>query len=269
MSGIAAATAPADGKSSSSKEPHKMRITSGGSIASYVKFALTFLDENPHRPLILHTIAPPPPPPPTTTTPTKGTKPSKRPTSTLTPSLLNTPRLISVVELIKRAYMQRIESPESRKGKERAIGIWQYTESGLLPFVNLEREKGLQVEGDTETETALERVLGGKTQPKMTHQPFLQITLSTSPLGWESRRGVTCQYVMVRRRRPRNKVPPADIMENEPGEVEKPLESLGVADVDLGTKINRDAPTAAMEKKRKSEGSQEGVVKKRPKGKQR
>jgi hypothetical protein len=31
------------GEASSSKGPHRMRITSGGQVAGYVKFALTFL----------------------------------------------------------------------------------------------------------------------------------------------------------------------------------------------------------------------------------
>lgn len=38
----------------------------------------------------------------------------------------------------------------------------------------------------------------------MTHRPYLQITLSTRPLGLEEGtkgRNVTCQYVMVRRRK--------------------------------------------------------------------
>jgi hypothetical protein len=34
----------------------------------------------------------------------------------------------------------------------------------------------------------------------MTHRPFLQITLSTKPLGLEKEHNVTCQYVMSKRR---------------------------------------------------------------------
>lgn len=43
-------------------------------------------------------------------------------------------------------------------------------------------------------------------RPKMKHQPFMQITLSTRPLGLEEGvkgRNVTCQYVMTRRKKPR------------------------------------------------------------------
>lgn len=38
-------------------------------------------------------------------------------------------------------------------------------------------------------------------RPKMTHRPYLQITLSTRPLGLEKGRNVTCQTVLVGRRR--------------------------------------------------------------------
>lgn len=41
-------------------------------------------------------------------------------------------------------------------------------------------------------------------RPKMTHHPYLQITLSTTPIGLEegeSGRSVTCQYVLAKRKR--------------------------------------------------------------------
>jgi hypothetical protein len=41
-------------------------------------------------------------------------------------------------------------------------------------------------------------------RPKMKHQPYMQITLSTKPLGLEEGvkgRNVTCQYVMIRRKK--------------------------------------------------------------------
>ncbi len=42
-------------------------------------------------------------------------------------------------------------------------------------------------------------------RPKMTHNPFLQITLSTKPLGLEAGVEVTCQYVLASRKRSRGK----------------------------------------------------------------
>jgi hypothetical protein len=41
-----------EGEASSSKGPHRMRITSGGQVAGYVNFALTFLKVRSTHPRI-------------------------------------------------------------------------------------------------------------------------------------------------------------------------------------------------------------------------
>jgi len=145
-------------------DAHRMRITSAGSIASYVRFALSFLQvrsasqyrrlltphqTNPGRPLILHTYPPSP-------SATSADTPSKASSSTLTPCLLTTPKLISVVEITKRRYISQLEASKSGKGKNRATGIWQYTESGLSPVPTTARSS--DDGGD------LTRVLEGKTK---------------------------------------------------------------------------------------------------------
>ena len=138
--------------------PHQIRITSGGSISHYVKFSLSYLkvrsaspilaevQENPLRPLVLHTLPAPlstaissphlPPlhlpadPSDEVSAEAKMSEPEKTPPQTsLQPSLLTTPKLISVVEIIKREYLASL----SGKGKHKATGLWQYTETGLLP----------------------------------------------------------------------------------------------------------------------------------------
>ncbi|CAD6574127.1 MAG: hypothetical protein TREMPRED_001014 [Tremellales sp. Tagirdzhanova-0007] len=131
---------------STNTESHHMRITSAGSIASYVRFALSFLQANPNRALVLHTLP----------LPSASTKPSSEAStssSTLTPSLLTAPRLVSVVEIIKREYISKLDGSECRKGKHTATGIWQYTETGLLPDRHPTRD-----------EQSLTRVLEGKTK---------------------------------------------------------------------------------------------------------
>jgi hypothetical protein len=86
-------------------------------------------------------------------------------------------------------------------------------------------------------------------RPKMKHRPFLQITLSSKPLGLEEGpqgRNVTCQYVMVRRKRSASKtsttatpVVPTDSTNQETAQV----------------KVGAVHPKTKGEK-RKSEGSQ-------------
>jgi hypothetical protein len=93
-----------------------------------------------------------------------------------------TPRLITVVEMAKRAFAVLVLTR-----KATAHSIYQYNETGLL---------------ESEAEVPdLARVLAGKTRwvvsswglqrleqsslpprPKMTHRPFLRITLNTQPL---------------------------------------------------------------------------------------
>ncbi|WVQ99233.1 hypothetical protein IAU59_006365 [Kwoniella sp. CBS 9459] len=210
-----------------------MRIAAGGSMSNYVQFALRFLRENPKTPLVLHTLSPaqvdPKPAavsaalnaqqePNPNPVPDLGEAPSSSSSlssSTFLPCTLAIPRLISVVEIVKRTYIDELKkhygtrqsgsgvgASESTsvawkgKGKQServqgmneenvgssGKGIWQYTESGLYtPPAQSTLSVGTVAEapgglGD------LARVLGGRTKPKMTHHPYMQITLSTRPL---------------------------------------------------------------------------------------
>jgi len=144
-----------EGEASSSKGPHRMRITSGGQVAGYVNFALTFLkvcptqpryqltrQENPDRSLVLHTLPP-------NNTESSSSKPGS---SSLSSALLATPKLVSVAEKIKREYMSYINAKDIGKGKNKAVGIWQYNESGTLS------------QGEEQQELGLESILEGKTK---------------------------------------------------------------------------------------------------------
>jgi hypothetical protein len=144
-----------EGEASSSKGPHRMRITSGGQVAGYVNFALTFLkvcpthvgfqlihQENPERSLVLHTLPP-------ANSEASSSNPSS---SSLSSALLATPKLVSVVEKIKREYMSYINAKDVGKGKNKAVGIWQYNESGTLS------------QGEEQQELGLESILEGRTK---------------------------------------------------------------------------------------------------------
>jgi hypothetical protein len=77
---------------------------------------------------------------------------SKSSSSSLSSALLATPKLVSVVEKIKREYMAYVNSKAVGKGKNKAVGIWQYNESGTLS------------QGDEQQELGLESILEGRTK---------------------------------------------------------------------------------------------------------
>ena len=153
---VSAMTEEAEAESSSA--PHKIRITSSGSIKAYVRFALAFLEEHPARPLVLHTIPP------------SDSKPNteKSANSTVDSGTLLAPRLISVVEIIKREYLARLSSTGKGSGKHKARGVWQYTETGLLPKEGsaaepLDESGGMEGGKNARSEQ-LVRALEGKTK---------------------------------------------------------------------------------------------------------
>lgn len=96
-------------------------------------------------------------------------KPQPKSKCPLPSCLLTTPRLISVVELIKREYISELRAAKAScrgDAKGKGKGIWQYTESGLWePETEVRTNAGpggAEIEGgDGE---ALRRVLAGRTK---------------------------------------------------------------------------------------------------------
>lgn len=80
---------------------------------------------------------------------------------TLQPCTLSATRLITIAEVIKREYMALINDTGKGKGKHRAVGIWQYTKSGLVDPTELGfgMESGIE---DGEGDNGLARILEGK-----------------------------------------------------------------------------------------------------------
>jgi len=173
-----------------------------------------------------------------------------------------------VVEQVKREFIR--SAPGVGNGKRKAKGIWQYTESGLLAVP--------EAQVDEEEIDPLIRVLEGKTKyvsiaritkahlitradprPKMTHRPFLQITLSPKPLGvelGEEGRSVTCQYTLIKRRKGDNE-PLSDDSEKEGETMQEDPPSATMAidmgeEEDMGVAVNRrtlaSAPSATVKK---------------------
>ncbi|KAL9713276.1 hypothetical protein Ac2012v2_004517 [Leucoagaricus gongylophorus] len=93
--------------------PKQLRITSNGKIKNFVSFALKFFQKYDSRPLVLHTLPRDPP---------------SQTTGDLNNATLVIPRLISVVEIIKREYIKLLGDTHS----QRFVGLHQYNQLGTL-----------------------------------------------------------------------------------------------------------------------------------------
>jgi hypothetical protein len=130
--------------SSHSTEPHYVRITGHGQMRTWVQFALEFLEvctatkspkrrrtssrtdadmqKHPTRPLVFHTLplSAVPGAKKATPDPTKSPAPEAAPKQ----STVNIPLLISVVEIVKREYLQACRTS--------CVGLHQYNEVRCL-----------------------------------------------------------------------------------------------------------------------------------------
>ncbi|KAG5646023.1 hypothetical protein DXG03_004625 [Asterophora parasitica] len=135
--------------------PHLVRITDSGKIKVWVSFALSFLEENENRPIVFHTL---PPAPKTkegeTASPTEA---QPRTASSKMKCTTSVPRLLSVVEIVKREFVKSLEAKHS----PRLAGLHQYNKIGCLEDLGLAMDAP-QVEEDRATEIA--RALSGVNQ---------------------------------------------------------------------------------------------------------
>ncbi|KAH8117754.1 hypothetical protein DFH11DRAFT_1570478 [Phellopilus nigrolimitatus] len=166
-----------------SQTSHFVRITSGGKMKLWVEFSLKFFRENPGKPLIFHTL-----PSSSSTTSDSVLAPSEtdhvdeevddrlKKQNKTCPTTTNIPRLISVVEIIKREYFK------TREPGPQSTGLYQYNTLGSL------EERGAQ-SGDDPTPLEDERrqkkiatVLEGRNFPKLERTPYMKITLCTTSI---------------------------------------------------------------------------------------
>ncbi|KZT41622.1 hypothetical protein SISSUDRAFT_1031146 [Sistotremastrum suecicum HHB10207 ss-3] len=196
----------------SDQVPHQMRIVSGASIERYVAFALKYFEENPGRPLSLHTLplsrtnpasvpAPDPDGEPkeaeaerdesmdedsTPSAAQSNSTPmrSKR----LSPTVHDIPRLLTVVEIIKREYLAaRVRDARGQTAKDgppgEAKGLEQYNELKCLEDLDtapIESEPNLKPLSDAERTEQLMAMLDGKNHLKIKKTPFMIVTLCTT-----------------------------------------------------------------------------------------
>ncbi|KAI0762048.1 hypothetical protein BC629DRAFT_1294270 [Irpex lacteus] len=162
---------------------HEIRITAHGKMQAWVDFALRFFEDNDARPLTLHTL-------PATTSGTK--KKCGIPNSTLL-----VPRLASVVEIIKREYLKKLDTSLA-DGSGSLSGLYQYNELGEAISSNDGSEA---VDSEEQRSLAISHALSGKKFPKLRQKSaFMKITLCRAPLpDLATRQGITYQKPAVRR----------------------------------------------------------------------
>ncbi|KAJ7185809.1 hypothetical protein C8R46DRAFT_1343002 [Mycena filopes] len=180
------------------ENPQLIRITNHGKMTTWVAFALDFLDNHESIPIVLHTLpattpkSPPPPPAETTATAT-APAPSNPPSFAQTASTV--PRLISVVEIIKREYLKKLELAHSSA----LTGLYQYNEIGTLEALGLNAGPEPVQPEDARSE-AIVAALQGKNHLKTRQTPFMKITLSRVELPDLASAGTTsCQPPLGRK----------------------------------------------------------------------
>ncbi|TCD66875.1 hypothetical protein EIP91_000773 [Steccherinum ochraceum] len=180
--------------------PHEMRIASGRKLHSYVEFALKhfeacLLREKPDQALVLHTLPAKKQPIPEQgdafEPPAPQTQPAKK---GLQPSVSDVPRLISVVEIIKREYLKQLDAVHHDHGK--VTGLHQYNEIGSLPDEAPENDVADQEGARIQ---ALTQALQGKNHLKIKKSPYMKVILSRRELDETQVRSFTKQKPGVRR----------------------------------------------------------------------
>ncbi|KAK7044855.1 hypothetical protein R3P38DRAFT_2881269 [Favolaschia claudopus] len=157
------------------QNPQLIRITNHGKIQNWVSFALDFLDKHELIPIVLHTL-----PDTSKSTPIDNAEGAKRVSHP--PSLSHTastvPRLITVVEIIKREYLKKLELAQSST----LLGLHQYNEIGTLEEeLNIgagAADSQLPDDPDAQRSQAIIAALEGKSHLKTKQTPFMRITLS-------------------------------------------------------------------------------------------
>ncbi|OJA15714.1 hypothetical protein AZE42_09961 [Rhizopogon vesiculosus] len=137
-----------------------IRITRQGKIRHWVKHGLDFFENNPDKPLTLQTVA-----------------------ADVTQSTI--PRLISVVEILKREYLKTLDVSSGQ-----LTGLHQYNE--------LQWEQRGEI--PTEGEDRAANIPDEETSPKLSLAPSMKVTLCTKALaGMHEKKDVTYQIPQTRR----------------------------------------------------------------------
>ncbi|KAF5380131.1 hypothetical protein D9615_006232 [Tricholomella constricta] len=172
--------------------PHLIRITDSGKIKGWVTFALSFLEANENRPVVFHTLPFSSKTPPTA--PVGGSTapaPESKTTTSKIKSTTLVPRLLSVVEIVKREFIKSLEAKHSL----RLAGLHQYNEIGCLEDLGVLEEEPEKEDRATE----IARALSGSNHVRQKQTPYMKITLSNCALPELEEKGATYQPPVIRK----------------------------------------------------------------------
>ncbi|KAH9999207.1 hypothetical protein BJV74DRAFT_728054, partial [Russula compacta] len=177
---------------------HEVRITQGGKIRAWVEFALKFFEENEEKALVLHTLPGAIKSKKTEVAADDDKESREAPQGTdggnkekkgrLSVSTITIPRLISVVEIIKREYLAAMNVKRSPD----LVGLYQYNEMG-----SLENERG--EDGEEDRVKTITEALSGTKNVRMERSPYMKITLCRKEVAGMKERGATSQAPLKRK----------------------------------------------------------------------
>ncbi|KAG6877564.1 hypothetical protein C0993_006061 [Termitomyces sp. T159_Od127] len=161
---------------------HMVRITDNGKIRNWVSFALEFLFleasvlcTNEDRAIVFHTLPAP------TAEGARGPGDAPRRLSKATTAV---PRLLSVVEIVKREFLKSLEAKRS----PRLAGLHQYNEIGCV-----------ETAVDEDRAAEIRRALSGSNHVKIQRTPYMKVTLSLKTLPELAESGATYQPPTLRK----------------------------------------------------------------------
>ncbi|EPS96728.1 hypothetical protein FOMPIDRAFT_1107769, partial [Fomitopsis schrenkii] len=177
-----------------------IRVTNHGKLHAWVEFALQFLENNPDRPLTFHTMPPARIEHPTedATEPPSEAQPNETPPASSKKPRIHTstttiPRLISVVEIVKREYLKALDPALALSGN--LSGLHQYNQIGELEQPD-EPQGSLSAEEQRQRD--ISQALSGKRYLRQHKIAYMKVTLSRKELPDLVPAGATYQQPEVR-----------------------------------------------------------------------
>ncbi|KAF7321091.1 hypothetical protein HMN09_00196700 [Mycena chlorophos] len=153
--------------------PYLVRITTHGKINAFVTFALQFFEKHDKIPIVFHTL---PPTPAAAKEPAADpSKPKSKPKHEggIAPSAQLAPRLLSVVEIVKREYLKAMDAGP-------VVGLYQYNEIGILEDLPEYAAPPEAPDADPEEarRKAIAEQLSGENHVRTKQTPYMKVTLS-------------------------------------------------------------------------------------------